>query len=248
MVKHILIILTIILILAVFGACSSKQDVYISDTGEGKLSLDINLDGIVVRYAQDLMGGFSNSEITTTRLFDVNKILFTILNLESVNPVAINSDSADSLHLEIGFSDPGMIFDNSENPGIPRLISFSPAGKNSSGKNKLQLYLSRKNFDSVTELVGLKDSEIIDTFGPQDDPYTEFEYLDLMEFLFEEYESPETIRAIIKSSEIVINLVVDGEISSLSSGSFSGSVAEITIPLIDIVTLEEPIEITIEWK
>ncbi len=72
----------------------------------------------------------------------------------------------------------------------------------------------------------MKNSEIVNTFGPQEDPYTEIEYLDLMEFLFEEYDSSDNIRAIVKSSEIVINLKVDGEICRLSEGSFSGSVAE----------------------
>ena len=93
----------------------------------------------------------------------------------------------------------------------------------------------------------MKDSEVMDTFGPQKNPYSESEYLDLMEFLFEEYESSWRIRSILKSSEIIINLQVDGKISKSLGCTFSGSTAEIKIPLLDIVTLEKPIEVVIEW-
>ncbi len=240
--------LTIVLILFLLNACSSRQDVFISGTGEGTISIDVNLDDIVVQYSRDLLGGFSNTETEEIRLFDIHKISYIVSELESVVLTDISSDSPDMLHLELDFQDPGKILDNPEIPGTPDVISFSTSVSGNHIRKKLKLYLSQKNFDTITALAGMKDSEIMETFGPQENPYTEYEYLDLMEFLFEEYESSYRIRSILKSSEIIINLQIDGKIVECYGCTGSGSRAEIRIPLLDIVTLEEPIEVVVEWK
>lgn len=238
----------IVLILFLLIACSSGQDVYISGTGEGTISIDVNLDNMVIQYSRDLLGGFSNTKAEDIRLFDINKISYIVSELESVALTGISSDSQALLHLELDFHDPGKILDSPEILGIPGVISFSTSVSGSKVRKKLRLYLSQKNLDTVTALVGMKDSEIMETFGPQENPYTEDEYLDLMEFLFEEYESSYRIRSIVQSSEIIINLQVDGKIVKCHGCTGSGESAEIRIPLLDIVTLEKPIEVVVEWE
>jgi hypothetical protein len=246
--KHVILILTSIFIVIVLNSCSSRQDVYISNTGEGTILLDINLDDMVVQYSRDLLGGFSNTETEEIILFDTHKISYIVSALESVSLTDISSDSPDMLHLELDFQDPGNILNAPESPGTPDVISFSRRNSGDVVIKQLKLYLSQKNFNTVTALVGMKDSEVMDTFGPQENPYSESEYLDLMEFLFEEYESSWKIRSILKSSEIIINLQVDGKIVECSGCTGSGSSAEIRIPLLEIVTLVEPIEVVVEWK
>ena len=248
MIKRMLLTSTIVLILFLLIACSSRQDVYISGTGEGTISIDVNLDNMVIQYSRDLLGGFSNTEAEDIRLFDINKISYIVSELESAALTGISSDSQDLLHLELDFQDPGKILDSPEIPGTPGVISFSTSVSDSKVRKKLRLYLSQKNLDTVTALVGMKDSEIMETFGPQENPYTEDEYLDLMEYLFEEYESSYRIRSIVKSSEIIINLQVDGKIVECYGCTGSGSSAEIRIPLLDIITMEEPIEVVVEWE
>jgi hypothetical protein len=230
------------------SACSSRQDVYISNTGEGTISLDIKLDDMVIRYAQDLLGGFSNTEDEEIKLFDIHKISSIISGLESVYLTDINSYSSNVLQMKLDFQDPGKIFANTKISGIPNVISFSSRNSGGSIIKQLKLYLSQENFNAVTALVGMRDSELMDTFGPQENPYSENEYLELMEFLFEEYESSNNIRSIIKLSDIIINLDFDGEIVECSGCSGSDSSIEIIIPLLDIVTLEKPIEVIVEWK
>ncbi len=230
--------------------CSSRQDVYISDTGEGSVSIDVNLDKILTAYAGDLLGGFSNIDTSEINLFDVGKISHTISELDAVFLTNISSESSEILHLELDFTDPGKIFDEPEASGIPNLISFSTKRVGNKNRKKISLYLSKDNFNTALSLVGMKDSEILETFGPQDNPYTDSEYLDLMEFLFEEYESSYKIRSIVKSSEVLINLKVDGQIINCDGCTISesGSGVIIKIPLLDIVTLEKPIEISMEWE
>ena len=250
MIKHKLLIFASLIIILFLNSCSSRQDVYISDTGEGRVSIDINIDKMLTAYARDLLGGFSNTNSNEINLFDIKKISSIISELESVSHSDISSDSSEMLHLELDFTDPGKIFDNSEVSETPGLISFSNRIVDNKDRKRISLYLSKDNFSTALSLVGMKDSEILETFGPQDNPYTDEEYLDLMEFLFEEYETSYKIRSIVKSSEVLINLKVDGKIISCNgcSSSESGTSVIIQIPLLDIVTLEKPIEIVVEWE
>ena len=250
MIKYTVLIFTSFFMILFLNGCSSSQDVYISDTGEGTVSIDINLDDMLTGYAGDLLGGFSNTESSEINLFDIKKISSIISDLESVSLTDISSESSEILYLELDFIDPGKIFDESDKPGTPNLISFSTRRVGDKDRKKISLYLSKGNFNTVMSLVGMKDSEILDTFGPQDNPYSKSEYLDLMEFLFEEYESSWKIRSIIKSSEVLIKLKVDGRIIDCDGCTISdsGSMTVIKIPLLDIVTLEKPIQITVEWE
>ena len=250
MIKRTLIILTSVALFVFLNACSSRQDIYISDTGEGSVSIDINLDNMLTSYAGDLLGGFSSVEAEDINLFDTHKISNIISELESVSLTDITSGSSEILHLELDFMDPGKVFDKSETSGARDLISFSSRPEGSKNRKKISLYLSKDNFNTALALVGMKDSEILDTFGPQDNPYTETEYLDLMDFLFEEYETSSKIRSTIKSSEVLINLKVDGHIVNCDgcTKSETESSVQIKIPLLDIVTLEKPIEIIVEWE
>jgi len=250
MIKNTLLIFALIFIVVFLNACSSSQDVYISDTGEGNVSIDIKIDKMLTEYAQDILGGFSNTDTHNINLFDINKISNIVSELESVSLNDISSDTSEILQLELDFMDPGKIFAEPEASGTPDLISFSTVQMGSKERKKIRLCLSKDNFSTALLLVGMKDSEILDRFGPQENPYTDTEYLELMEFLFEEYESPYYVRTIIKTSEVSINLKVDGVIVNCEgcSVSKSGTSAVIKIPLLDIVTLEKPIEVLLEWE
>ena len=250
MIKYAVLIFTSFFMIIFLNACSSRQDIYISDTGEGTVSIDVNIDKMLTAYAGDLLGGFSNIDTDEINLFDTIKISHTISELESVFLAYIGSESSELLHLELDFTDPGKIFDKSESSGSPDFISFSTRRVGNKDRKIISVFLSKENFYTAMSLVGMRDSEILDTFGPQDNPYTDTEYLDLMEFLFEEYESSLKIRSIVKSSEVLIDLKVDGHIVNCEGFyvSESGNSVAIQIPLLDIVTLEKPIEIVVEWE
>ncbi len=230
------------------GGCSSNQEIYISNSGEGNIAIDVELDEMIVKYSRDLLGGFSNIPSANLRLFDIEKIADTVKSLKSVNLVQINSDSPNRLHLEFTFGNPGKILKIKPGEGIPEPITFSTERVNGRIRKMLRIYLVRENFGLITSLVGMNGSDIVHTFGPQDDPYSKEEYLDLMEYLFEEYETPSIIRRIIRESEIIIDLKIDGTVINYSGCSVSGRNVIIQIPLLDIVTLKDPIEISVEWE
>ena len=250
MIKHTLFAISFIIVFFSISACSSRQDIYISDTGEGSVSIDINLDNMLTSYAGDLLGGFSGPDQKNVQLFDIQKIKNTVMELEGVFLTDISSGNSENLHLNFSFKNPADIFRNPLDTGIPDLISFSTTKKGNRIRKKLNLLLTKDNYKVVTVLLGLENSEVLDTFGPQENPYTNDEYLDLMDYMFEEYETSANIRTIVRTSKIIINLKTDGQIV-LNKGCKvldSGSSVIIEIPLLDIVTLEKPIEVFVEWE
>ena len=248
MKKFILSMLTIALAAVLLGSCSSKQEVYISNSGSGNISMDVVLDDIVMEYSRDLLGGFSNTSSDQLRIFDIEKIAEIVGSLESVTLVVVSTDSPDRLHVEFNFTDPGKILYNQFPDSIPDPIVFSKKTINGRIRKTLEIYLSRQNFNIAASIVGMDSSDIMDTFGPQEVPYSKEEYMDLMEYLFEEYETPSNIRRIIRESEIIIDLEIDGTVIDYSVCSVSGRNVIIRIPLLDIVTLKKPIEIFLEWE
>ncbi len=232
------------------GACSSRQNIYIANSGKGSASIDVNLNSIVINYVRDLLGGFSGENQTNVRIFDIQKIKNTVIGLDGVFLTEITSDSPENLHLTFSFNNPSNIFKNPADSDIPELISFSSSKHGNKIRKKLNIILTRDNFKLAASLLGLENSEVLETFGPQENPYTSNEYLDLMDYLFDEYDTSANIRAIVQSSRILINLQTDGRIvfSKGCKVSDSGSSAVIEIPLLDIVTLEEPIRISVEWE
>jgi len=250
MIKHTLFAILFIIVFFSINACSSRQDIYISDTGDGTGSIDIDLDNMLTSYARDLLGGFSGPDQDNVQLFDIQKIKNTVIDLDGVSLTNITADTAENLHLTFSFKNPANIFANSVDSDIPDLVSFSSEVNGNQIRKKLTMVLTKDNFRAVTALLGLENSEILDTFGPQENPYTSNEYLDLMDYMFEEYENSANIRAIVRSSKIVINLKTDGQIVGSKSCRIadSGSDAIIEIPLLDIVTLEKPIEVFVEWE
>lgn len=250
MIKHTLFAISFVIVFFSISSCSSRQDIYISDTGEGSVSIDINLDNMLTSYAGDLLGGFSGPDQKNVQLFDIQKIKNTVMELEGVFLTDISSGNSENLHLNFSFKNPADIFKNPLDTGIPDLISFSTTKKGNRIRKKLNLFLTKDNYRAVTALLGLENSEVLDTFGPQENPYTSSEYLDLMDYMFEEYETSANIRTIVRTSKIIINLKTDGQIV-LNKGCKvldSGSSVIIEIPLLDIVTLEKPIEVSVEWE
>ncbi len=248
--KHTLFAISLIVTFFFINACSSRQDIYISDTGEGTASIDINLDNMLTSYAGDLLGGFSGPDQDNVQLFDIQKIKNTVMGLEGVFLTDISSSNSESLHLNFSFKNPADIFRNPLDTGIPDLISFSTTKKGNGIRKKLNLFLTKDNYKAVTALLGLENSEVLDTFGPQENPYTSSEYLDLMDYMFDEYGTSENIRTVVRTSKIIINLKTDGQIVASKGCKItdSGSDAIIVIPLLDIVTLEKPIEVFVEWE
>jgi hypothetical protein len=130
------------------------------------------------------------------------------------------------------------------------LVDFSSDG----ALRRLTVRVTSHNFSRLFPLVGVREQETLMTFGPQPDPYSEQEYVEMMEYALGDYEDAETIRKVLRRREARIRVEVDGEITRLRGFSDvpeaegRGRVAEAVIPFLRAATLREPLVYSITWR
>jgi hypothetical protein len=87
------------------------------------------------------------------------------------------------------------------------------------------------------------------SLGPQERRhYTETEYLNLLEYAFADYAGKEKVREAVIAAAINIKITVNGTIVSESGGTRDGNTVVFHIPLIKMVTLEQPIDLSVSFR
>jgi len=229
--------------------CSSSQNLSLSGDGSGKARIGITLSPMVIRYAEDIAGGFSgDSGAASLRLFDKDKIQLKLSSLKGVHSVKVEDEEQNKLELSFSFDSIEDLLPGDDS--APPVFLF----RNKNGVKTLSFTLTAGNFSSVTDFLGLENNEVLDTFGPQkDDPFSDEEYTEMAEYLFDEYASKKAIDSVLEKSSVDVNISVDGRLVSIDStspvsSSFSGSGGSVRIPLLTVLTLSEPVKITVVWK
>lgn len=226
-------------------SCTSENGVYLTGTGSGKADFSISLSPLIIRYSEDIAGGFTGGTGGgNIRIFDEDKLKDHISSMKGVDLVSVNSPSSDKLDFTIRFDNMEKIFPDS---GI---LTFT----NKNGLKTVTFYLDTDNFSRITSFLGLSSDEMIDTFGPQkEDPYSADEYMEIVNFLFDEYGSKEEIEAVMRKASIVTRLSVDGEITGIDAdpqvaSSFRGGSGRIEVPLLSFLTLSKPVSVKVTWR
>lgn len=247
--SRVLISAVIVLILGL-SSCSSGGRVYISSDGGGKADVNITLSPLVVRYAADLAGGFSAEQPKgNLRIFDAKKLRTRLNAIDGVKLISAEGPAPDRFSFSFSFDHIENIFPSAGSLG-GSVLTFT----RKNGIKTLVFNLNADNFSSVTGFLGFGNNEILETFGPQTgEPYSKEDYLELVEFLFDEYASKESIDAEMKNAVIRFSFSVEGEnlvIKGDSPVSFSvkGAEGTVEVPLIAFLTLSEPVVFRAEWE
>ncbi|MCF7949693.1 MAG: hypothetical protein K9M94_13980, partial [Spirochaetia bacterium] len=85
------------------------------------------------------------------------------------------------------------------------------------------------------------------TFGPQPNPMTEAEYLDMMGYALGTYAEGDELKRVLKSQNLHIVVQVDGRITSANGFTQRDGRAEATIPFLRPATLYYPLELSLSW-
>jgi hypothetical protein len=274
-------ILTAALLVAVLGAtsCSSEQHLSLNGDGSGRGRLQIDIHPMFVQYLKDVSAGFIEGDMEDRQFsaFDVDEIEQTMEELEGISFVSALTEGEGGLDLSFVFSDPEAVLaaqslqelrsgDGRGKSGA-RPNADSGAGTETGGSaeplvdfssdgalRRLTVRVTSHNFSRLFPLVGVREQETLMTFGPQQDPYSEQEYVEMMEYALGDYEDAETIRKVLRRREARIRVEVDGEITGLRGFSDvpeaegRGRVAEAVIPFLRAATLREPLVYSITWR
>ena len=114
----------------------------------------------------------------------------------------------------------------------------------------MKFHIGRDNYKALDEVFEISGNPILSGLAPQiDKPYSNKEYVDLLEYVFEDYlEKGESAQNILDKSYVQLNIKTSGKVLSSDKGSFKGNSLWIKLPLVDFLTLEKTIEFSFSYS
>ena len=220
-------------------SCSSEQQIQVEGDGSGSGSLCIDLHPMFVQYLKDVSAGFIEGDMEAMEFsaFDLRKISATMRELDGISLVSAHTEGEGGLELSYVFSDPEAI--------LPPIEFNSRANLRT-----LRVLITADNFELLFPLVGMEEQDTLMTFGPQPDPYTEEEYVEMMEYALGDYEDKATIRRVLERRRTELSVRVDGPITETRGFTVNadGRSARAAIPYLRAATLREPLELSLTWR
>ena len=125
-------------------------------------------------------------------------------------------------------------------------IRISDSGK----VRKVTFHIGKDNYKALDEIFEISDNPILSGLAPQiDKPYSKSEYVDLLQYVFEDYlEKGESAQKILDKSYVQLNIKTSGKVLSSDKGSFKGNSLWIKLPLVDFLTLEKTVEFSFSYS
>jgi hypothetical protein len=261
-----LISLTALLCAAVLlGACSSSQQVELAGDGSGSARVEVELHPLMVRYIKDIAAGFSapadengagkDSERENTgsengtssfRAFDEQQIRRVFREIDGTALERLELPGPGTLRLRASFQRIDQLLPGSRQPGVTPPIRLQADG----GQRSLEIRIDRENYTLVYPLLGMDEQNALATFGPQQEPYSETEYLDMMGYALGDYAGRREVEKALRGGGTELTVQVDGPIVAARGfePAENGRAATAKIPFLRFATLAEPIELSLTWE
>lgn len=230
------------LLLASAG-CTVNQQLTLRVDRSGGAQIHVKLEPVFVDYLDTLSEAAGDSEMVPESVFDTEEVERSVGERRGVTVTHIATPTPEELELNLSFEDlKAMLAYNAPVPGPASrpLIAFS-----GTDPSTLRVHLSRNNYRALTALFPILDHPLLVSLGPQQDlEVTDAEYLEMMGFVLGDDGPPA-----ISDSVVTVRVEVDGVILEHDGGELQedGSLL-ITIPLIRVLVLDQPLDYTIVYE
>ncbi|MGM0675354.1 MAG: hypothetical protein ACQETQ_11715 [Spirochaetota bacterium] len=228
---------TAAMVLGLLG-CTVREDITVSVDGSGTTEVDIALDEVFIRYLRDLSGSVGGEE-EELRIFDVEEIRRRFAERPGIEVLELSRGDPGELSLSLAFDDVAGLISEEET----RFLSVEQGGDTS----RLEITASREAVEEALTYSPLEGSSVSQMLMPPEDMGSE-EYTEYLLWALEEYDDADTLRNKIESASIALHVEVDGEIVSQSGGRRDGETVRFEIPLVELLTLEEPERYAVEFR
>lgn len=228
---------TAAMVLGLLG-CTVREDITVSVDGSGTTEVAIALDEVFIRYLRDLSGSVGGEE-EELRIFDVEEIRGRFAERPGIEVLELSRGDPGELSLSLAFDDVAELISEEET----RFLSVEQGGDTS----RLEITASREAVEEALTYSPLEGSSVSQMLMPPEDMGSE-EYSEYLLWALEEYDDADTLRNKIESASIALHVEVDGEIVSQSGGRRDGETVHFEIPLVELLTLEEPERYAVEFR
>lgn len=231
------------LLLLSAASCTMKQDIYIEETGSGKVVFDIELAGYLTEVIEQLEMVLQSDKPLREPgkpFFDTEAITMDFEKRENVDLLELETPTANKLTGSAGFEDINHLFQDEGSPGS-RLIQFETV----ENRSELKVILNR---DTVVALLSENpsfDNPLVANFGPAATKgLSETDYLDMMEFAL----GTES-RQGIQESALNLTVHVEGRILEQTGGELlDNSTVRYSVPLLSVLILDNPLEYSLIYE
>jgi len=242
--------------LLLLASCSESQRLTVATDGSGSADVEVTLAPMLVSYLHDLMASMGNTggadaggtgaASGAPPIFDLGRIRAAFGRLPGVSGVAVESPSEGSLSVRFAFRSLGALLEGPQTADGQNPITLTKAG----GATTIRFSLDRENVQALTSLPPVRDDPLFLALLPKGKGrVTEAQELELLDYAFGDY-APEgsTVAAVVRASAIRVTLAVGGQIVSQQGGTVQGNTVLFTLPLLRLLTLEQPIAYEVTYR
>lgn len=234
------IILSCVTIFFLLLGCSVRQEATIRSDGSGTASFDFELQDFFLTTVKEMSALVEENPNEAGMVFNIEQIQKDFAEQEAVTLERISSPTPSKLTGAISFDHIEEVFEEEENLIAADVIEVETEGE----EKRINFHLERENFAQITSLFPIMKNPFFQMFGPMENANTtRAEYLEMIAFAFGE-QGVEGVKT--STIELIVN--VDGTIISQKGGRIANSSVVFTIPLLDVLLLEEPIDYSIVYK
>ncbi len=229
-----------VILLGAFAACTVEQEILLRTDGTGSATATVTIDPIVIRYMDAVFRAVGAENAGDIPLFDVTRIVEELDSAPGIEPGEVEIIDRRTLSVQYEITDISRALEGA----LVRTIG-------SGGTVKVGLLLDRISFTSVSRLF-LDEKSPIAVFVPvaRADFLSKSEYRELARYALEDFATGSSVDEILDASMFMLSVRTDGRIVAATGGDgeYTTGRADFAIPLLDLVTLEQPIHISLEWR
>ena len=236
-------VLACLALLAISG-CEVDQHVDVRLSGSGSAEIRVELHRLFVDYLLTLAEVSGDASLEPGTVFDLEQVEQAVSKRAGVHLEWIDSPAPERLELRLVFDDLAAVLGASTAAataaGDVPLISLT-----GDSPRTLRVHIASDNYHQLTTLFPALENPLLIGLGPQPDlEVTDEEYLETIAFVLGE-QGPQAVL----DSNVSVAVRVDGRVIEQEGGELldDGSVL-ITIPLLRILVLDQPLAYTIVFE
>ncbi len=241
MKRFIITALSLLFLLFILASCVVQNKAIIQSNGAGTVEFDIKLEDYffdAILEMSDLASG--NEALPEGEIFNVPQIEGDFRDNPAITVRTLETPKPWILRGEFTFDDIEAVFEQEKELQTAKIVQFSQKGNTKT----ISVYVDQQNFSQVSTLFPLLDDPFFSMFGPVENAeVSREEYIEMIEFAFGE----EGAKGVLNST-ITLIVRVEGTIVSQSGGKVEGNNVIFTIPLLQALRLDKPLDYTIVFR
>jgi hypothetical protein len=228
------------------ASCGMRQEIIVAKDGSGSILFSFSLNDLVGKTITSLAESSGSAAKAKKGLFDLEEIKKEIAQNPGLSLKSLSSPSAYALKGEIAFKNLEKSLFSDKEVADSGILKISRKDK----KITMDIRLAKHSLKALPKLLpmGSDGGDLFEALAPpaldeSATPMTEEEYIDMLKSLFGEAVGPE-----VKKAAAEIKFSPKTKIVAQKGGILSGNSVIFKIPILSVLMMEKPIELSVTWE